>query len=60
MEKTFLGFGILISKKLENVERVITAGLRSYDAASSIKTAGYPIEKIIPCTSIKRSSRQII
>ena len=42
-------------EKLENVERVVTAGLRSYDAAIRIKTAGYPIEKIIPCSSIKEA-----
>ncbi len=42
-------------EKLENVERVITAGLRPYDAAIRIKTAGYPLEKIIPCTSIKEA-----
>ncbi len=42
-------------EKLENVERVITAGLRPYDAAIRIKTAGYPPEKIIPCTSIKEA-----
>ncbi len=42
-------------EKLENVERVITAGLRPYDAAIRIKTAGYPTEKIIPCTSIKEA-----
>ena len=42
-------------EKLENIERVITAGLRPYDAAIRIKTAGYPPEKIIPCTSIKEA-----
>lgn len=42
-------------KNLENVERVITAGQRPYDIAIRIKTAGYPAEKIIPCTTIKKA-----
>lgn len=46
-------------ENLENVERVITAGLRSYDAAIRIKTAGYPPEKIIPCTSIKEAIHKL-
>lgn len=46
-------------EKLENVERVITAGLRPYDAAIRIKTAGYPPEKIIPCTSIKEAVNKL-
>lgn len=46
-------------EKLENVERVITAGLRPYDAAIRIKTAGYPPEKIIPCTSMKEAVNQL-
>ena len=47
------------SEKLENVERVITAGLRPYDAAIRVKTAGYPVEKIIPCTSIKEATNKL-
>ena len=46
-------------EKLENVERVITAGLRPYDAAIRVKTAGYPVEKIIPCTSIKEATNKL-
>jgi len=46
-------------EKLENVERVITAGLRPYDVAIRIKTAGYPLEKIIPCTSIKEAVNKL-
>lgn len=46
-------------EKLENVERVITAGLRPYDAAIRVKTAGYPVEKIIPCTSIKEAINKL-
>ncbi len=42
-------------ENLENVERVITAGLRPYDAAIRIKTAGCPVEKIIACSSIKEA-----
>lgn len=42
-------------ENLENVERVITAGLRPYDIAIRVKIAGYPPEKIIPCTSIKEA-----
>lgn len=42
-------------ERLENVERIITAGLRPYDIAIRIKTAGYPQEKIIPCMSIKEA-----
>ncbi len=42
-------------KNLENVERVITAGLRPYDIAIRIKTAGYPADKIIPCNTLKEA-----
>lgn len=44
---------------LENVERVITAGKRPYDAAIRIKTAGYPQEKIIPCTDLKEAVHKL-
>ncbi len=44
---------------LENVERIITAGLRPYDIAIRIKTAGYPIEKIIPCNTLKEAVEKL-
>lgn len=44
---------------LENVERVITAGLRPYDIAIRLKTAGYPADKIIPCTSLKEAVNKL-
>ena len=44
---------------LENVERIITAGQRPYDAAIRIKTAGYPLEKIIPCTDLKEAVHKL-
>jgi len=46
-------------EKLESVERIITAGLRSYDIAIRIKTAGYPTQKIIPCMSIKEAVKKL-
>lgn len=46
-------------EKLEGVERIITAGLRSYDIAIRIKTAGYPTQKIIPCMSIKEAVKKL-
>lgn len=44
---------------LENVERIITAGTRPYDIAIRIKTAGYPQEKIIPCTTLKEAVQKL-
>lgn len=44
---------------LENVERVITAGLRPYDIAIRLKTTGYPADKIIPCTSLKEAVNKL-
>lgn len=46
-------------EKLENVERIITAGLRPYDVAIRVKTTGYPIERIIPCMSIKEAVNKL-
>lgn len=46
-------------KNLENVERIITAGLRPYDIAIRVKTAGYPIDKIIPCNSLKEAVHKL-
>ena len=46
-------------KNLENVERVITAGERPYDIAIRIKTAGYPADKIIPCTTLKEAVEKL-
>ncbi len=46
-------------EKLENVERIITAGTRTYDIAIRIKTAGYTQEKIIPCESIKEAVNKL-
>lgn len=46
-------------ENLENVERIITAGTRLYDIAIRIKTAGYPQEKIIPCTSLKEAVEKL-
>lgn len=44
---------------LENVERVITAGLRPYDIAIRLKTTGYPADKIIPCTNLKEAVNKL-
>lgn len=41
------------------VQRIITAGTRTYDMAIRVKTAGYPAEKIIPCTSIKEAVEKL-
>lgn len=46
-------------ENLENVERIITAGLRPYDIAIRIKMAGYPQEKIFPCMSIKEAVKKL-
>lgn len=46
-------------KELENVERIITAGQRPYDMAIRVKTAGYPANKIVPCTSLKEAVKKL-
>ena len=46
-------------ENLNNVERIITAGKRPYDIAIRIKTAGYPIEKIIPCENLKEAVNKL-
>lgn len=46
-------------ESLNNVERIITAGKRPYDIAIRIKTAGYPIEKIIPCENLKEAVNKL-
>lgn len=44
---------------LKNVDRIITAGMRPYDVAIRVKTAGYSASCILPFTSIEDAVKEL-
>lgn len=46
-------------ENLENVDKIVTAGLRPYDMAIRIKNTGYPIDKIFVCESLEEAVNEL-